>query len=258
MKRFLLYNLVFFALCSCATQRPITSAVNPANIKKVMIVPPINSIKVLYAQSDEIIEDEDYFNEVQKSGSKAIKKFLDNYKIEYDDLSANREEENMLAKEVAEYYTKMDGPERRNAMIGDVKFNHQANRDACANIIISDNVANLIKANNQRFALATITIGFTRSKKNERNRQYANAGKAALGVGLAVLTGTFLFIRGIPYKSVTYFFLIDAEQKNIAMYSKKTEEIDPTNESSLQWQINSGLEEYWIWHAAKLNGVKRY
>ena len=257
MKRILLYIAALYFFCSCATQRPITSAVNPSNIKNVMIVPPINSVRVFYAQSDEIAEGEDYFEEVQNSSSKAIKLFFDTHKIEYDDLSANREEESVLAKEIAEYYTKMDGPDRKNAMIGDVNFNYQANRDACTNIRISDNVANLIKANNQRFALATITLGFTRSKKNERNRQLANAGKVALGVGLAVLTGSFLFIRGIPYKSVTYFFLIDAEQKNIAMYSKKTAEIDPTNIGMLQQQIFNGLEEYWIWHAAKLNGVKR-
>jgi hypothetical protein len=148
----------------------------------------------------------------------------------------------------------MDGPDRRNAMIGDVKFNHQANREAFSNIRVSDDVVNLIKANNHRFALATVTLGFTRSKKNERNRQLANGGKALLGVGLAVLTGGFVFVRGIPYKSVTYFFLIDAEHKNIAMYTKETEEIDPTNSSSINWQINWGLEDYWIRHAMKVNG----
>ena len=223
-----------------------------------MVIPPINSIKVLYAQSDEVVEDENYFEQVQNSSDKAIKFFFDTNKIQYDDLSANREEIAIFAKEIAEYYQKMDGPDRRNAMIGDVNFNYQGNRDACANIKISETVADLIKANNQRFALATITVGFTRSKKNERNRQLANAGKVALGVGLAVLTGNFLFMRGIPYKSITYIFLIDAEQKNIAMYSKKTAEIDPTNVGMLQQQIYNGLEEYWIWHAAKLNGVKRY
>jgi hypothetical protein len=63
-------------------------------------------------------------------------------------------------------------------------------------------------------------------------------------------------VRGIPYKSVTYIFLIDAEQKNIAMYTKESEEIDPTNSSSINWQINWGLEDYWIRHAMKFNGVK--
>ncbi len=258
MKHIILYSFILFYLCSCATQKPITSTVNPANIKNVMIVPPINSIKVFYAQSDEIAEGEDYFGEVQNSSIKAIKLFFDTHKIEYDELSANKDEENILSQEIAEYYAKMDGPDRKNAMIGDVKYNYKANRDACAKIRISDNVANLIKANNQRFALATITIGFTRSKKNERNRQLANAGKVILGVGLAVLTGNFLFMRGIPYKSITYIFLIDAEQKNIAMYSKKTAEIDPINIGMLQQQIFNGLEEYWIENAAKLNGVKRY
>jgi hypothetical protein len=256
MKKFLLYCFAFFSLCSCATQKPITSQVNPAEIKNVLIIPPINSVKVLHAQNDEVIEDENYFDQVQNSCSDAIKKFFDNHKINYDELSANREEESFLSKEISEYYLKMDGPDRRNAMIGDVKFNHQANREAFTNIKVSDEVANLIKANNHRYALVAITLGFTRSKRNERNRQLANGGKALLSVGMAVLTGGFVFIRGIPYKSVTYLFLIDAEKKNMAMYTKESQEIDPTNSSSINWQINWGLEDYWVRHAAKANSLK--
>ncbi len=93
-----------------------------------MIVPPINKIIVLHAQNDEVVEGEDYFEEVQSSSVKAIKLFFDSYKIEYDELSANIREESILSTEIAEYYIKMDGPDRKNAMVGDVKFNYQANR----------------------------------------------------------------------------------------------------------------------------------
>ncbi len=41
------------------------------------------------------------------------------------------------------------------------------------------------------------------------------------------------------------------------MYSKKTAEIDPTNIGMLQRQIFNGLEEYWVGHSAKSNGVKK-
>lgn len=238
--------LIAFFITSCASQKPIISLTNPYEIKKVGILSPQNYIQVLAAKSEEPVDDENYTVEVNLNAKQSVGSFLSTRNIQFENVSANLKEEQIIQKEIESYFNKMDGADRQNAMRNPQKFNYQANRDIFSSIKVSEEFANILKENNLRFALSTITVGFTRTKKNEINRQWGNVGKIALGATVAVLTGAGVFFRGIPYRSVTYFFLVDAERKSLTMYSKKMEEIDPTINSSLQWQINMGLGEYWV------------
>jgi hypothetical protein len=247
MKTRVLLCLFFpFFIISCASQKPITSLSNPYEIKKVGIISPQNYIQVLSSKSDERVDDEDYSEAVNLNAIQSISSFLGTRNIQYENVIANREEEKVIQKEIESYFNKMDGVDRQNAMRDPRRFNYQANRDIFTSIKVSDKFAKILKENNLRYALSTITVGFTRTKKNEINRQWGNAGKIVLGATMLALTGVGVFYRGIPYRSITYFFIVDAERKSLTMYSKKMEEIDPTVNSSLQWQINWGLGEYWI------------
>jgi hypothetical protein len=236
MKTRVLLCLFFpFFIISCASQKPITSLSNPYEIKKVGIISPQNYIQVLSSKSDERVDDEDYSEAVNLNAIQSISSFLGTRNIQYENVSANREEEKIIQKEIESFFNKMDGADKQNAMRDPRRFNYQA-----------EEFAKILKENNLRYALSTITVGFTRTKKNEINRQWGNAGKIVLGATMLALTGIGVFYRGIPYRSITYFFIVDAERKSLTMYSKKMEEIDPTVNSSLQWQINWGLGEYWI------------
>lgn len=252
MKKIILYFFACFCLFSCASQKPITSIVHPLQIKRVGILPSYNYVKVLAARSDDEVRDEDYTEEIGINSEEAVAKFFDEQKIEHENVSFNQEEGIIIQKEIADYYTKLDADLSGNSMRDPKKFNYQMNREVFGNIKVSDRVIRILQDNNLRFALATVTIGFTRTRKNEVNRKWANAGKLILGAAVAGLTGVGVFFRGIPYRSATYFFLIDAEKKNLSLYTKKMAEIDPTNKSSLQGQLTFGLEDYWLWYALKV------
>jgi hypothetical protein len=252
MRKLIVYCIALICLSSCASQKPITSSIHPFQIKKVGILPSYNYVKVLAARSEEEVKDEDYTAEIGINSEEAITKFFDDQKIEHENVSFNPEEGIIIQKEIADYYTKLDADLSQNSMRDPKKFNYQANRDVFGKIRVSDRVVKILQENNLRFALATVTIGFTRTHKNEVNRKWGNAGKLVLGAAVAGLTGFGVFFRGIPYRSVTYFFLIDAEKKNLSLYTKKMAEIDPLNKSSLQGQLTFGLEDYWLWYASKV------
>jgi hypothetical protein len=252
MKKLIVYAFACFCLTNCSSQKPLTSSVHPNQVKKVGILPSYNYVKILAARSEEEMKDEDYTEEIGINSEEAVTKFFDEQKIEHENVSFNQSEGVFIQKEIADYYTKLDADLSQNSMRDPKKFNYQANRDVFGSIRVSDRVVKILQENNLRFALATVTIGFTRTHKNEVNRKWGNAGKLVLGAAVAGLTGFGVFFRGIPYRSVTYFFLIDAEKKNLSLYTKKMAEIDPLNKSSLQGQLTFGLEDYWLWYASKV------
>jgi hypothetical protein len=255
MKR-LFYSFVILILvtgCSNSMRQPFTSTANPAYIRKVSMIPSFNSIKVLYANRDEV-RDINPYEEVKDYSDRAVKHFLDMYKVNYDDLSMNREEEEIVLSEIAKYMVELDLRDPERKIFRGPDFNTSITRKLFTNIKMSDRVAKIITDNNSRFAMTTITYGFTRSEANETNRKVGNVAKYIAGAGFAALTGGFgLFFRGVKYQSTTYIILLDAEKKEIAMYNKKVGEIDPVDKASLQEQIIVGMEEYWYKHSKKVN-----
>ena len=221
MRKLIVYSIASIWLLSCASQKPITSSLHPLQIKKVGILPSYNYIKVLAARSEEEVKDEDYTAEIGINTEEAITKFFDEQKIDHENVSFNQQESIIIQKEIADYYTRLDADLSQNSMREPKNFNFQANRDVFNNIKVSDRVVKILQENNLRFALATVTIGFTRTHKNEVNRKWGNAGKLVLGAAMAGLTGFGVFFRGIPYRSTTYFFLIDAEKKESIIIHKK-------------------------------------
>jgi hypothetical protein len=234
-------------------RQPFTSTANPAYIRKVAMIPSFNSIKTLYAKSDEE-RDINHFEEVKDYSDRAVKHFLDMYKVKYDTLSMNKEEEDIILTEIAKYMVELDLADPKRKIFRGPDFNTSITRKLFNNIKMSDRVAKIMTDNNSRFAMTTITYGFTRSDANEKNRKVANVGKFIAAAGFAALTGGIgLYFRGVKYSSTTYIILLDAEKKQIAMYNKKIAEIDPTDKASIQEQIIVGMEEYWYKHSKKVN-----
>jgi hypothetical protein len=248
-----LYILICLFSISCATHKPITNKLHPNQVKKVGIISPFNSIKVLSTKKEEPVDGSDFTNNISNNAEEAMIQFFNKYNIESEKVSMNREEEIILQNEIIGYYTKFDGVDDRDILRGVYNFNNKKNRDIFDTLKVSEKVVKILNENQVRFAVSTLTLGFTRTKKSEDNRQTANVGKAVLAAGMFALTGGLIFARGIPYKAITYFFVIDAESKSLTLYSRNEAEIDPTDKTSLQTHISKGLEEYWILHAMYLN-----
>jgi hypothetical protein len=190
---------------------------------------------------------------MQLNVDEAIKSTFLSYKVNFEDANLSENETTVIEKEIGNYLTKMENTNNGRFKKITENFNFPKSQNDFKNIRVSDEVANILKRKNLKFALAVVTIGFTRTKKNEDNRKLANAGKLILTTAAMLTTGILLLHQGIPYQSTSYFFVIDAERQNLSMYNKKIAEIDPSNKYSIQGQINWGLEDYWVRHAMEVN-----
>ena len=247
-------NIILFSLLSiilsCASPKPITSKVNPAIVQILGVLPNISIINVLNARKDDEIKEGFLDNSDGTHADEAINTFFKNKKIDNQKLSLTLEEDSLLTTEIYGYFSAMNEKDVNYLTKEDKNYNTSKTREAFNEIKVSDKISNLIKSKNLRFVLSTLTIGMKRTDKSLFNRGVGNVGKYIAASSLAYLTGGGIYFRSIPYLSNTYLILIDAEQKNLAMFIKKTEEFDPTDKSRLQEQVRFGLENYWVYHAA--------
>jgi hypothetical protein len=253
MKKAIFYSLISLILSSCTSNKPITSSLNPSEIKKVGILKPSGIVKILATNSSKEIPPEDVSLEMQLNVDEAIKSTFLSYKVNFEDANLSENETTIIEKEIGSYLTKMENTNSGRFKKITENFNFPKSQNAFKNIKVSQEVTNILKQKNLRFALSVVTIGFTRTKRNDDNRKLANAGKLILTTAAFLTTGIFLLHQGIPYQSTSYFFVIDAERQNLTMYNKKIAEIDPSNKYSIQGQINWGLEDYWVRHAMEVN-----
>lgn len=253
MKKTIFHFFISLFLFGCATNKPITSSLNPSEMRKVGILKPSGILKVLASNNTKEILPEDVSLEMQSNVDEAIKSTFLSYKVNFEDANLSDNETIIIEKEIGSYLTIME-----NTSIGRFKkitenFNFPKSQSTFKNIKVSEEVLNILKQKNLKYALAVVTIGFTRTKRNEDNRKLANAGKLLLTTAALLTTGIFLLHQGIPYQSTSYFFVIDSERQNLSMYNKKIAEIDPSNKYSIQGQINWGLEDYWVRYAMEVN-----
>jgi hypothetical protein len=253
MKKLLLFSIIYSLLVSCASPRPITSKLNPNDVKSLSVFPHLSAVKIFNAKNEAITDPLEISNrclEINENADGVISSFLDKKKIQHNKLEMSQDDEEIFVQEIVAYITLMKEKDLDSFLNKTKNYNSKNTRTAFAEIIVSDKVIEIIKKNNQRFALTTVTLGFTRTKKNEFNRKFANVGKAALAIGAVILTDGGLYVRSIPNLSNTYLILIDAQEKKLAMYIKKTEEFNPFEKEFLSEQVTFGLENYWIYQAA--------
>ena len=251
MQKALLYVLFFLCFLGCSSPKPITSTVNPVAVNKIGIVPHLAIVQILNSKNEIAESREDLIqNSISDYADEEIDKFLQKQRIEKVSYSTTSEEDSLISNEILSYFKIMNEKDINYISKEEKNYNNSITKRAFNEIKISDKLAQTIKNKDLRFFLSTISIGFTRTKKNELNRKIGNVGKYILASGIAYGLGGGIFFRGIPYRSNTYLFLIDAEQKNLAMFIKKTEEFDPFDKERFQEQLRFGLENYWVYHAA--------
>ncbi len=250
MQKNIIYISILTILLGCASPKPITSNVNPTIVQKLGVIPNVSIITVLNARKDDEIKEGFLDNAAGSYADEAINTFFKNKKIDNQRLVLTSKEDSLLTTEILGYFSAMNEKDVNYLTKEDKNYNTSKTREAFNEIKVSDEVSNLIKSKNLRFVLSTLTIGMKRTDKSLFNRGVGNVGKYIAASGLAYLSGGGIYFRSIPYLSNTYLILIDAEQKNLAMFIKKTEEFDPTNKARLQEQVTFGLENYWVYHAA--------
>jgi hypothetical protein len=253
MKKLPIFFIIYSLLVSCASPKPITSKLNPNDVKSLALFPHLSAVKIFNAKNEAITDPLEISNrclEINENADGVISSFLDRKKILHNKLEMSQDDEEIFVQEIVGYITLMKEKDIDSFLNKTKNYNSKNTRTAFVEIIVSDKVIEIIKKNNQRFTLTTVTLGFTRTKKNEFNRKFANVGKAALAIGAVILTDGGLYVRSIPNLSNTYLILIDAQEKKLAMYIKKTEEFNPFEKEFLAEQVTFGLENYWIYQAA--------
>lgn len=104
-------------------------------------------------------------------------------------------------------------------------------RKKLSGIPLTATIDSVLKANNQRFALATVATGFGRRKGNYGGQVAKGAAVGILTLGMAVPT---------PVKSslTLYAFIFDAQRNEIAYYKKALPvEKEPTDEKAIEKQL---------------------
>jgi hypothetical protein len=253
MKKSLLFSIIYSLLVSCSSSFPITSSLNPREVKSIALIPSLSNIMVLGTRNEEEIRGLESNDEVRANSDEAVASFFKTIEIPVEKLNLNDEDRSIIYREVASFCHKLDGKDKSNKDRDSANFNYQLNRDIFSRIQISEEIVDILTENKTRFAIVTVTVGYTRTQKGERNKILQNSGNALIGVGAYGLTGIGVFSMGKIYNTTTYFFLIDAEKQNLSMYSRKYQDNDPLKKDLLQKQIDSGLRDYWFDYSGKVN-----
>jgi hypothetical protein len=239
MFKSIFYCIITLLLASCGSLKPITSTIKPTEIKKIGLVLPFSGVKVLKAKNNDLLQDENYDDEITVNAADAIQGVCTDLSIESELISLNNNDLKIVANETSKYMKALVANSQ-------YRFNFDENRQIFSKIQVSEQLSAIIKKNDQRFALITVVAGFTRTPRNEKNRVAANTGLIIGAIALAALTGGTIYARLPPANTTSYFFLIDAESKNLAMYIQRRSEFDPIVRELLQYQLKNELKAYWL------------
>jgi hypothetical protein len=241
MKIFNLFFCVYF-LTSCSKQiNPPTNIFNPFEIKKIGIIQPFVNVEVLGAKNEEKSLVNDYTAEITENSTKAIESFLIGNGLNAERVALISISESEILKKEIEHFFKILSNDGKIFPID------RANDDVqkiVRELKVSNEFIQILKKRNLPYAISTLTFGFTRTLRGQRNRNIAIVANTLFS--LPSFFFTFKYIKNSnKFYSTTYFLLVDIEGQKIVMYNAKEKQIDPTLEVPLRSQIFEGLYEYW-------------
>ncbi len=104
-------------------------------------------------------------------------------------------------------------------------------------VIPNDSILNFLEKENVNYALITFNSGFSREKGNY-------GGQLAKGAAIGILTLGMVVPVPMKANSTSITCIIDAQNKEIAFYRKKTAELEPLKYKNLDQQFTSLLNSY--------------
>lgn len=204
---------------SCVTNKYLTSTTKPSQITSLDYFEPISYIHLIEKKNDPIFNDSLSFQSKMKLDSVIIqnKKKL---KIKNKLVINSESLKDKLEREISFLIQTAD---RNNSVEG---------------IKLTPAIDSIMKSNNQRFALATVSSGFGRRKGNY-------GGQVAKGIGVGILTlGLY---TPVPIKSnLTLYGIIFDSQKNEIAFYRKTNPVEksPTEKVELEKQLHNLFQDY--------------
>lgn len=134
-------------------------------------------------------------------------------------------------------------------------------KDFLERMRVYDNIANIIKSQNLRYALCLVNNGFTRTQKEELKRQIQsqknNMRQAVWGsfgaigglIGALASQSNAGYQTEFPNGVTTYAFIFDAETKKIVNFFIITTDSNPDDSNLMQTkQIIPLFSDYWVWY----------
>ena len=219
ISKFIFGISIIVSTSSCVSNKMLTSSVPPSAINEMAYFEPISYIRLIEKGNKSKFSDS--LSQITKTNVEKIilknkkkLKISNSIKIENDTLMNRIENEISFLIQTAS---------KNNSLKG---------------LTLTPTIDSILKINNQRFALATVSVGFGRRKGNY-------GGQVAKAVGIGILTlGMY---SPVPIKSniTIYGIIFDSKLNEIAFY-KRTKPIEksPTDSKILEKQITKLFEGY--------------
>jgi hypothetical protein len=247
MKKIFLLCLIclFSSVCISQNLTKVVS-VKAKDIKSIGILPVISSVKILHSKKEEITVEE-------QTRVEAI--VNDDTQIMLDELMKKIELSNKpipLDTTTLKIYTS-----DFDKILKEVKNTNQdivfSYRPMIKRIIesfkMSDEMADLIKSNDERYALYTVNQGFTRTRASNTNRQLKNIALLTAGVAMAAFAGFGLVFKEYNTGVTTYAVIVDAETKKIVNFFIYSTLTDPMKADLMKSkQLYPTFKDYWVWY----------
>ena len=244
MKNLLLCFVISMLSVSCATNKPITSSAKPSQMKGIAVLPPQSYLKVISVKEDKNITTDGLNSMTSEIVKLTIDDFNKNHKKEFSEFSLTNSELSFINKEISSYIFKLTNSNAADFRKNNKNFNFPANQDIFKDIKVSDKLIEILKSRDAKYLMSVVNVGFSRNKGSNA----VNAVSTIAGLGTLATLGFGVFYYEVPHNLTTFLIIVDTDKKGLALFHKKTEDVDPTDAEFLRKQNNQILEDYWIWH----------
>jgi hypothetical protein len=235
-------SAILFVGCTTSSKL-ISTNQYPSINKSILLIPTITDISILKNKKESENKDEiaALNEEVGINVLQITDSFFMRHRIKLDKYQYDEVDDYLPIKEILEYHTKLTKSKRGNPM----NYSKNNLKRIFYSIKVSDNLCDYIKEKKNRFAISVLTVGFTRTQVNNKSRKVDNVAKTLIfGAGAYGPTTGGWRIQD-EFFVQTYFFLIDADKKQLAMFHTKSDIFEPRNKERLQGLVNAGLSEFW-------------
>ena len=248
MKFLLTCTIVLFSfVCYSQSQKRIFN-IRANEISSIGIFPPLSAVEILLFKDEKTdlnkrIRIEKKINEETKSNIDSIMNFIE---LNKQDIILDSIFRKQYSNEIESYMSIL------NSMFPNKKLSKSDLKLYLERLIVSDNIANIMKSNNQRFALYVVNYAIIRTQKSYDDVVKRNSSNPFLYGGGAL---PYLIFGGLTRKAtdddgvVTYSFIIDAETKKVVSFAKNINGGDISDKKSMmERQLLPCFEDFWVWY----------
>lgn len=204
---------------SCATTKPMTSAVKHTEISDLQSFEPVSYISLIETGNKGKYNDS-LSQRSQALLTSALKSFPGNIPLTGEISVVDPRVKQLLAKDI-EYLVIS-----------------AARQKSIAKLKITPTLDSLLESKGKRFGIITAASGFTRKKGNY-------GGQVGKGLLTGVLTMGMYYQTPIKANSTIYTMIVDSKENNIAFFQKSSlQDKDPLEEDVIKKQIQKIFEGY--------------